>query len=63
MTKVVHWTEEDVFVWTPEQLKEMHDLIASIQQRQYEQEDDIANLQNLFHVCLGTGVRGERWMK
>jgi protein-disulfide isomerase-like protein with CxxC motif len=61
MTEIIHEGREDKFGASVEQLSKMHDLIEKIQHRQYEQETDIRNLNNLFHVCLGTGIRSKEF--
>ena len=38
-------------------------LTERILHRSYEQEEDLANLNNLLHVLHGEGVRGDRWTK
>ena len=46
-------------------LKEDWRLIQSLSEkillRSYEQEEDIANLNNLLHALHGEGVRAPRW--
>jgi hypothetical protein len=45
------------------QAKHMHDLITRIDRRCAEQERDMRNLNNLFHACLGTGIRSPEFAK
>ncbi len=41
----------------------IQDLSERILRRSYEQEEDLANLNNLLHALHGEGIRGERWTK
>jgi len=52
MTEIIHRGTEDKFEATTEDLKRMHDLIDDIQRRAWKQEDDLKELNYLFHVCL-----------
>ena len=54
---MIHQGYEDKFEATNDDLKRMHDLIDRIQRRQWKQEDDIKELNYLFHECLGTAIR------
>jgi len=36
-------------------------LSEKVLRRSYEQEEDMANLNNLLHALHGEGVRGGRW--
>jgi len=57
---MIHEGYVDKFDAQNDDLKRMHDLIDAIQRRQWQQEDDIRELNHIFHECLGTANRGVR---
>jgi len=54
--------DETKLTATKGQTKHMHDLVSRIDKRCAEQERDVRNLNNLFHACLGTGIRSPEYM-